>query len=107
MPAMDDAVATAAYRITQEALTNVARHAEASRAEVRLHMEEDTLVLQIWDDGRGFNSEDLSQVQMLGLAGMRERAALVGGTLRVQSAPKRGTTVVLRVSLELTLGNAA
>jgi PAS domain S-box-containing protein len=107
MPAVDNAIATAAYRIAQEALTNVARHAGASRAEVRLQMEQETLVLNVWDDGRGFNPDALSQVRMLGLAGMRERAALVGGTLLVQSAPDQGTLVALRVPLALSMGNAA
>lgn len=107
MPSVDDATATAAYRIAQEALTNVARHALATRAEVRLYMEADTLVLNVWDDGQGFNPDGLSQVQMLGLAGMRERAALVGGTLLVVSSPGNGTSVTLRVPLAQAMGNAA
>ncbi len=106
-PSVDDAIATAAYRIAQEALTNVARHAQATRSEVHLHMDQDTLVLEVSDNGRGFDPESLPQVHILGLAGMRERAVLVGGTLVVKSAPGQGTHVTLRVPLTLSMESAA
>jgi len=106
-PTVDDAIATAAYRIAQEALTNVARHAQATRSEVRLHMDQDTLVLKVGDNGRGFEPESLPQVHILGLAGMRERAVLVGGSLVVKSAPGQGTRVILRVPLALSMEHAA
>jgi PAS domain S-box-containing protein len=106
-PTVDDAIATAAYRIAQEALTNVARHAQATRSEIRLHMDQDTLVLKVSDNGRGFEPESLPQVRILGLAGMRERAVLVGGTLAVKSALGQGTRVTLRVPLALSMESAA
>lgn len=97
IPSVDGAVATAAYRIAQEALTNVARHAQATRSEVRLRMRQEALVLSVCDDGCGFAPRMLAETQMLGLAGMRERAALVGGTLKVESQPGQGTEVVFSV----------
>ena len=99
IPAVDEMVATAAYRIAQEALTNVARHAAASRSEVTLSLEGHDLLLLVSDDGRGFDPAALSDAGALGLAGMRERAMLVGGTLVVESHPDQGTLVRLQVPL--------
>ena len=99
IPVIDETLATAAYRIAQEALTNVARHARASRAEVSLELEAGFLMLAVADDGQGFEVASLSEIEALGLAGMRERASLVGGTLNVVSTPSRGTRVCLRVRL--------
>ena len=100
VPSVDDAVATAAYRIAQEALTNVARHARATRAEVSLRLEDGQLVLTVSDDGRGFRPQIISETEELGLAGMRERAVLVGGSLSVDSEPRKGTRVCLRVKID-------
>jgi PAS domain S-box-containing protein len=93
VPSINDTVATAAYRITQEALTNVARHAFASHAEVVLRSEEGLLTLVAIDNGKGFDTSRLSETEALGVAGMRERAGLVGGVLEVQSQPGKGTRV--------------
>jgi signal transduction histidine kinase len=93
VPSINDTVATAAYRITQEALTNVARHAFASHAEVVLQSEEGLLTLVAIDNGKGFDTSRLSETEALGVAGMRERAGLVGGVLEVQSQPGKGTRV--------------
>ena len=106
IPAVENAIATAAYRIAQEALTNVARHARANRAKVDLRMADDILVLDVRDDGVGFNPGTLSENQMLGLAGMRERAALVGGRLDVASLPGRGTAVQFQVRLTGAFGGS-
>jgi len=88
-PAME----TAAFRIAQEALTNIARHAGASR--VRLHLAETPgqLALEIEDDGQGFDLEALRQPGRVstGLSGMQERARMAGGALDLQSTPGRGT----------------
>ena len=100
VPDINDTVATAAYRITQEALTNVARHANASRVEVTLLGKDSTLTLATADDGKGFNTLDLTETEALGLAGMRERAGLVGGELEVQSQPGNGTRVFFRVPID-------
>jgi PAS domain S-box-containing protein len=100
VPSINDPVATAAYRITQEALTNVARHAAASRAKVVLEAENSILTLAATDNGTGFNPSELSETEALGVAGMRERAALVGGILEVQSQQEKGTRVYFRVPLD-------
>ncbi len=93
-------VETAAYRIVQEALTNVARHARASEATVRLWVEATVLGVQIEDSGAGFDQEaTLATPRSSGLAGMRERATLLGGRLTVESARGSGT----RVTAELPL----
>jgi PAS domain S-box-containing protein len=94
-------VETAAYRLVQEALTNVARHAGASEVLVRLWAHPDLVGVQIQDAGRGFDAEAvLASGQSSGLASMRERAALLHGKLSIESAPGAGT----RLTAELPLG---
>jgi len=100
VPPLSETVTTAAYRITQEAITNVARHAFASRVEVVLKAQNSTLTLAVVDDGRGFNLLELSDSEGLGVAGMRERASLVGGTLDVYSQPEKGTRVFFKVPVD-------
>ena len=100
VPPLSETVATAAYRITQEAITNVARHAFASRVEVVLKAQNSMLTLAVVDDGRGFNLLELSDSEGLGVAGMRERASLVGGTLDVFSQPAQGCRVLFKVPLD-------
>ena len=100
IPILSENVATAAYRITQEAITNVARHALASRVEVVLNAHNSTLTLAVVDDGRGFDPLELSDSEGLGVAGMRERAGLVGGTLEVYSQPDKGCRVLFEVPLD-------
>jgi two-component system sensor histidine kinase UhpB len=85
----------AVYRVAQEALANVARHAEASRVEVKLDTSSRVLELRVRDDGRGFDSR--RRRKGLGLDGMAERARLVGGELAIQSRPGSGTELVMRV----------
>lgn len=85
------------YRVAQEALSNAARHSGAGRVEVLLRRtEEGGVVLEVADDGRGFAFEESERG--LGLAGMRERALLVGGELTIESRPGRGTTVRLSIN---------
>jgi signal transduction histidine kinase len=91
---------TAAFRIFQEALTNVARHAQASAVEVTLNVHAGELHLEVHDNGRGIPPEALSGKGALGLVGMRERAQSVGGQLDIRSAPGEGTIVHLRLPLE-------
>jgi len=93
-------VATAAYRIAQEALTNVARHSFATHVDVTLQTAAGLLTLKVVDNGRGFDRRDLPESECLGMAGMRERASLVGGVLEIQSQPERGTQVCFRVSID-------
>lgn len=96
-------VETALYRVTQEALTNVLKHAGASRVSVVLQRSPGQVAVVVEDDGRGFDPDSpataMSAERRLGVLGMRERVALVGGTLTIESGPGRGTTVIARVPL--------
>jgi len=93
------ATATATYRVLQEALTNVWRHAGASQVEVKLEKEGDWVVLTIADNGVGINAGLLSRKSTLGFLGMYERARLAGGSLNVASGSGRGTRIVVRLPL--------
>ena len=92
-------VEAALYRICQEALANVARHARASRATVRLVATPQSVRLAVEDDGRGFDPSEVTPGRH-GLIGMRERAELLGGTFEVESVPGKGTRVEASVPLE-------
>ena len=98
-------VAVAIFRVAQEALTNVVRHAQATRVDVRLGTDDDCLELLVADDGRGFAVEAAKArpIASVGLFGMAERIALVGGGLDIDSSPGAGTriraTVPLRVEV--------
>ena len=89
-----------AYRIVQEALTNVVRHAEVGRAEVEVSLREEIFEVRVRDRGKGFDPSARTSHGSGGLAGMRERAELEGGDLRVESRRGEGTTVVARLPLE-------
>jgi len=96
-------LAIACFRVAQEALTNVARHARAQRAWIELSVDDGALQLVVRDDGAGFDVEktlkDAAGSGHVGLLGMRERVQILGGDLRIESAPREGTRV--RVSLPL------
>jgi two-component system sensor histidine kinase UhpB len=94
-----ESVATAGYRILQEALTNVCRHSRASEAHIDIKKSGKGLILRISDNGVGFDSGSLSEKNSLGLLGMRERARLVGGSVKVTSRCSAGTQVVARLPL--------
>ena len=85
------------FRIFQEALTNVVRHAGADSVYVSLRATAEDLTLEVRDDGRGITAAQLSDQGALGLLGMRERAEAVGGMLDVFAGATEGTTVVLRL----------
>jgi signal transduction histidine kinase len=91
-------VETALYRIVQEALTNVVKHAQATKVSVVLTQVDRVVKMVIEDDGRGY-SVDVVGGDGLGLVGMRERAALLGGRLVTESSPGAGTTLVAEVRL--------
>ena len=99
VPELNETVSTAAYRICQEAMTNVARYAEASRVSVVLKVEKNELSLSVRDDGRGFDASDLAGFEGVGIAGMRERAVLAGGNLEVISEKGRGCHVLFKVRI--------
>jgi signal transduction histidine kinase len=90
-------VTTAVYRVLQEALTNVARHAATPGVEVRLSQEGEMLVLVVQDDGRGFDISTTGNDHSLGLIGMRERAELAGGILQIASRKGSGTRIEMAV----------
>ena len=92
-------VATVFFRIYQEALTNIIRHAKASQVEVELAQEDQSVVLRVKDNGRGISEEEIANTRSIGLVGMRERAMLIGGEISLQGAPGKGTTMTLRVPL--------
>ena len=86
-------------RIAQEALQNALRHADARRLGVRLHAHDARLVLEVSDDGAGFDPEEPAlRSRRLGLTSMEERAQRLGGTLAIRSAPGAGTTVRLELA---------
>ena len=90
---INDILATAAYRIAQESLTNIARYSRATMVDVVLQIKKGVLTLTIADDGQGFDVKKLSDSDCLGIAGMRERASLVGGIVEIQSRPRKGTEI--------------
>ena len=91
--------ATAMFRIFQESLTNVARHARATKVWVHLGEENGAIVLEVEDDGEGISPAQLAESRSLGLLGMRERAAVFGGAVEIAGVPGQGTTVIARVPI--------
>jgi len=104
---LDPLVETAAFRIAQEALWNVVKHAAATRADVVLVLSDGRLRLRVKDNGRGFDIWERSSGSPsggAGLGGMEERATLLGGEVRVTSAPDAGTEVVAELPLPARAG---
>jgi signal transduction histidine kinase len=95
----DQDITTVFFRIYQETLTNIIRHANATRVDVRLDEVAGDLVMTVSDNGRGISEEEMASTRSLGLVGMRERAMLIGGEVTLHGAPRQGTTVTLRVPL--------
>jgi two-component system sensor histidine kinase UhpB len=98
LPPHDPGIDLVVYRVAQEALTNVMRHSGATAATVTLEVRGSRLHVAVTDDGRGIQDGDRGDSKT-GLAGMRERAMLVGGALTIRSGPGRGTSVELEVPL--------
>jgi signal transduction histidine kinase len=94
-------IATALFRVLQESLTNVARHAEAKSVRVKLAEQDGRIVLQIKDDGRGISDTELAKSGAFGLMGMRERILPFRGQCEIEGQPGRGTTVSVYVPLDL------
>jgi signal transduction histidine kinase len=97
-PRLPAEVETTAYRVVQEALTNVLRHAAAAQVGVAVRRRDGEVVVIVEDDGRGFDPARADPTR-LGLAGMRERAALLGGVVEIESAPGKGTVLYARIPL--------
>ena len=102
----DSSVATAVFRILQEALTNVIRHSGATRVAVSLEERNGRLVLIIADNGRGIRPEQLRESHSLGITGMRERAYALGGRVRLCRSPQQGTVVVAHIPVTPFRGDA-
>ena len=97
---IDAAIVTGLFRIYQESLTNVARHAEASSVSGSLRLVDGDLVLEVTDDGKGFDTEAVGKKGGFGLLGIKERTAMMGGQYSVSSSPGAGTTVIVCVPLK-------
>ncbi len=95
---LPSAVETNLYRVVQEAMTNVVRHARATRVDLMLERRDDRVIVIIEDDGVGFDPSRLPRNDHLGLIGLRERAEALSGTLTVESSLGSGTTIVVEVS---------
>ncbi len=93
--------ATALFRIFQELLTNVGRHAMASRVEATIGQDKEFFLMQIKDNGRGINKSDLQKTTSFGLLGLKERVALLRGDVEIQGVRDKGTTVTVRIPLHL------
>src|SRR5258707_5351820 len=94
---LDQEQSTAIFRIFQEALTNVLRHAHATSVEIAMKKEAGDFVLTVSDNGTGITEDDKSRLQSLGLLGMRERADLIGAEIDVAGVEAQGTVVTVRV----------
>ena len=103
-PELAMSCATTVFRILQEGLTNVARHARANRVNVSLGISTEAVTLDVSDDGRGISEAALSSPKSLGLIGIRERAIACGGALVIRGARKQGTTLALTIPLRRTEG---
>jgi two-component system sensor histidine kinase UhpB len=92
---------TAAFRICQEALTNILRHAQATRVKIQLKEQNGSFILTIGDNGRGITDDEKSGRRTLGLLGMRERAHLIGGRIKITGSGGKGTVVTVRIPFSL------
>jgi signal transduction histidine kinase len=99
-PRLNRAGAIALFRVVQEALANVAKHAKASNVDIAFEVSNQEVILTVHDDGAGAAPSDLARPRSHGIAGMRHRINVLGGRLDVSSGPGRGTTVQVRVPLE-------
>jgi signal transduction histidine kinase len=94
-------IATGLFRMYQETLTNVARHADATKVSTQFQVSDQQVQLSVQDNGKGFDMRGHNQRQTLGLLGMKERAAMIGGKLEIISTPGRGTSVNIKVPLSV------
>jgi signal transduction histidine kinase len=97
--ALDAERSTAVFRIFQESLTNIARHARAARVAAKLEIRDDQLHFSVHDNGKGFDPVEAKMRKSLGLVGMQERALLLNGEFKIEGTPEGGTTVNLRIPL--------
>jgi signal transduction histidine kinase len=96
---LDQERSTALFRIFQETMTNIARHAKATRVNIRLKKDTDKILLEVEDNGRGISEKEIYGSRSLGLLGMRERALLFGGEIIIRGGQGKGTTVTVYVPI--------
>jgi signal transduction histidine kinase len=94
---LDADISTALFRIVQEALTNVALHARATSVDLRLHMEAESLILEVEDNGMGIEEEKILSPSSLGIMGMRERVQRFGGCITLTGSSGTGTKVTVKL----------
>jgi signal transduction histidine kinase len=94
---LPDTVKTGLFRIFQESLTNVARHAHAKKVKVSLQYKDRKIVLTVQDDGKGFDKKKTADKRTLGILGMKERTLMMGGEYEITSTPGKGTTVLVAI----------
>ncbi len=97
---LQDPYATAVFRILQESLTNVAKHAQATQVQITIDKDNDTITLTVEDNGRGFSPSDPRKPGSYGLLGLRERAYLLGGAFDIESKPGGGTRIEVRIPIQ-------
>lgn len=97
---LDDARNSAVFRIVEESLTNVERHARATRVDVHIVRRDDMVAIEVCDDGVGFDMPDSYAFRSYGVPGMRERALALGGTFAISSAPGKGTRVEAKIPVD-------
>jgi signal transduction histidine kinase len=93
---------TILYRVAQEALTNVARHAQASKVQIIIRKEAKCVIMEVIDNGCSFQVEEVlsaRESKCLGILGMRERVEMVGGKLSIESTPETGTKIIVRIPI--------
>ncbi|MBP8245049.1 MAG: PAS domain S-box protein, partial [Chitinophagaceae bacterium] len=96
---LEEKIKTGLFRIFQESLTNIARHAGASQVQVSLDVKNQSILLLVQDNGKGFNQEEIAAKKTLGILGIRERAVMMKGDYTISSAPGKGTTTTVLVPL--------
>ena len=96
---LDSQRTTALFRIFQEILTNIARHAEARHVDIHLGRRNGIVILEVLDDGRGITKQELLDARSLGIVGMRERAFAFGGKVRILGTEGKGTKVTVQIPL--------
>lgn len=98
---MDEECAMAVFRIVQESLTNVLKHSGADRVKIRIDIEASHYLVEVFDNGRGFDASDARKTQSFGLIGIQERAIMLGGVTEILSTPEAGTAVRVRIPAAL------
>jgi signal transduction histidine kinase len=101
---LDDVAATTIFRVFQETLTNIVRHAEATRVVVELIDQENSVILHVKDDGKGTNLQDLDGKHSLGILGMRERVSSVGGKMAIDSKKGQGMEITVNIPKKEPVG---